>query len=114
MQKLDLHDMWFQQDGATCHTARVAMDLLRDELGEHFISRSEPVSWPPKSCDLTSLGYFLCDHVSTDNPAPIDSLEDNVETFIREILAEIMERVCQNWTKRMDHLKRIAVNICVK
>ena len=40
MQKLDLHDMWFQQDGARCHTARVIMELLRGEFGEHFISRS--------------------------------------------------------------------------
>ena len=44
MQELGLHAMWFQQDSATCHTARVAMDLLRDEFGEHFISCSGPVN----------------------------------------------------------------------
>ena len=27
MEELDLHDMWFQQDGATHHTTRVTMDL---------------------------------------------------------------------------------------
>ena len=43
MQELDLHDMRFQQNGATCHTARLTMDLLRSEFGEHFISRSGPV-----------------------------------------------------------------------
>ena len=32
MQELDLHEMWFLQDGGTCHTARVTMDLLR---GDH-------------------------------------------------------------------------------
>ena len=47
IQELDLHEMWFQQDGATCHTARLTMDLLRGEFGEHFISRSGPVNWPP-------------------------------------------------------------------
>ena len=36
MQELDLHDMWFQQDGATGHIARVTMDLLRGEFGEHL------------------------------------------------------------------------------
>ena len=30
MQELDLHDMWFQQDGATCHTTRVNMTLLQE------------------------------------------------------------------------------------
>ena len=37
MQEIDLHDMWFQEDGATYHTARITMDLLRDEFGEHLI-----------------------------------------------------------------------------
>ena len=44
MQELDLPDMWFQQDVATCHTARVTMDLLRGEFGEHFISCSGPIN----------------------------------------------------------------------
>ena len=59
MQELGLHDMWFQQNGATYHTARATMDLLRSEFGERFISRSGPVNWPPRSCDLTLLDYFL-------------------------------------------------------
>ena len=59
MQELDLHVMWFQQDAATCHTARVTKDLLRGKFGEHFISRSEPVIWPPRSCELTPCGDML-------------------------------------------------------
>ena len=84
--------------------------LLRCQFGEHFILRSAPVNRPPRSCDLTPLDYFLwCyvkAHVCTDKPASIDVLEDNIEAFIREISAEILEKVCQNWTKRMNHLKR--------
>ena len=76
MQELDLHDMWFQQDGVTYHTARVTMDLLRGEFGEHFISRSGPVNWLPRSYDLTPLDYFLWDY--TDKPASIDALENNI------------------------------------
>ena len=51
MQELDLHEMWFQQDGATCHTARVTLHLLRGEFSQHFISRSGPANWPPISCE---------------------------------------------------------------
>ena len=69
MQQLDLHDMWFQQDGATCLVACDTMDLLRGEFGEHFISRSAPVNWPPRSCDLTPLDYFLWCYVK----APIQT-----------------------------------------
>ena len=57
MQELDLHDMWFQQDVETCHTARVRMDLLRGEFGEHFISRSIPVNWSPRSLMLSENVY---------------------------------------------------------
>ena len=98
MQELDLHDMWFQQDGATCHTALATMDLLRGEFGEHFLSRSGPVNWPPRSCDLTPLDYFLWGYVKayvyTDRPASIDALEDNIEGFIRAIPTEMLEKVC--------------------
>ncbi|GFV94898.1 putative transposable element [Trichonephila clavipes] len=55
----DVQELWFQQDGATCHTARAAIDLLKDKFGECLISRFGPVNWPPRSCDLTPLDYFL-------------------------------------------------------
>ena len=80
MQEFDLHDRWFQQDGVTCHTARLTMELLRGEFGEHFISRSGPVNWPPRSWDLTFLDYFLLGyvkaHVYTDKPASIEILKE--------------------------------------
>ena len=50
-------------------------------------------------------GYVKA-QVYTEKPASMDALEDNIEAFIREITAEMLERVYQNWTKRMDHLKR--------
>ncbi|GFV92774.1 uncharacterized protein TNCV_1376241 [Trichonephila clavipes] len=51
----DVQELWFQQDGATCHTARATIDLLKDTFGDHLISRFGPVNWPPRSCDLTPL-----------------------------------------------------------
>ena len=97
MQELNLHDMWFQQDSAICHTECVIMDLFRGEFSEHFISHSGPVNWPSRACDLTPLEYFLwCyvkAHVFTDKPALIDTLKQNTEVFICEITAEMLERV---------------------
>ncbi|GFT81823.1 uncharacterized protein TNCV_4336661 [Trichonephila clavipes] len=55
----DVQELWFQQDGAACHTARATIDLLKDTFGDHLISRFGPVNWPPRSCDLTLLDYFL-------------------------------------------------------
>ncbi|GFY16744.1 putative DD41D transposase [Trichonephila clavipes] len=55
----DVQELWFQQDGATCHTARATIDLLKDAFGDRLISRFGPVNWPPRSCDLIPLDYFL-------------------------------------------------------
>ncbi|GFT36403.1 uncharacterized protein TNCV_4271661 [Trichonephila clavipes] len=46
------NELWFQQDGATCHTARATIDLLKDMFGDRLISRFGPVNWLPRSCDL--------------------------------------------------------------
>ncbi|GFY24194.1 uncharacterized protein TNCV_1012471 [Trichonephila clavipes] len=55
----DVQELWFQQDGATCHTARATIDLLKETFGDRLISRFGPVNRPPRSCDLTPLDYFL-------------------------------------------------------
>ena len=85
------------------------MYLLRGEFVEHFISRLGPVNWPPRSCYLTPLDCFLWSyvkaHVYTDKPASVEIFKDNIEAFIREIPAEMLERAWQNWTKRMNHLR---------
>ncbi|GFV41946.1 uncharacterized protein TNCV_4140531 [Trichonephila clavipes] len=35
----DVQELWFQQDGATCHTARATIDLSKDTFGDCLISR---------------------------------------------------------------------------
>ncbi|GFY30888.1 transposable element Tc3 transposase [Trichonephila clavipes] len=47
----DVQELWFQQDGATCYTARATIDLLKDTFGDRLISRFGPVNWPPRPCD---------------------------------------------------------------
>ncbi|GFV66033.1 hypothetical protein TNCV_1440401 [Trichonephila clavipes] len=59
----DVQELWFQQDGGTCHTARATIDLLKYTFGDRLISRFGPVNWPPRSCDLTPLDYFMWGYV---------------------------------------------------
>ncbi|GFW94682.1 uncharacterized protein TNCV_4247221 [Trichonephila clavipes] len=61
----DVQELWFQQDGATCLSARATIDLLKDTFGDRLISRFGPVNWPPRSCDLTPLDYFLWGYVKS-------------------------------------------------
>ena len=55
----DIDDIWFQQDGATCHTANVTINFLRTVFENRIISRNPDIDWPPWNCDLTLLDYFL-------------------------------------------------------
>ncbi|GFV01224.1 transposable element Tc3 transposase [Trichonephila clavipes] len=34
-----VQELWFQQEGATCHTARATIDLLKDTFGDRLILR---------------------------------------------------------------------------
>ncbi|GFW03589.1 putative DD41D transposase [Trichonephila clavipes] len=105
----DVQELWFQQDGATCHTARVTIDLLKDTFGDRLISRFGPVNWPPRSCDLTPLDCFLWGYVKSlvyaDKPQTLDHLEDNIRRVIADIRPQMLEKVIENWTSRLDYIR---------
>ncbi|GFY05785.1 DUF4817 domain-containing protein [Trichonephila clavipes] len=105
----DVQELWFQQDGATCHTARATIDLLKDTFGDRLISRFGPVNWPPRSCDLTPLDYFLWGYVKSlvyaDKPQTLDHLEDNIHRVIADIRPQMLEKVIENWTSRLDYIR---------
>ncbi|GFT47523.1 transposable element Tc3 transposase [Trichonephila clavipes] len=96
----DVQELWFQQDGATCHTARATIYLLKDTLGDRLILRFEPVNWPPRSCDLTPLDYFLWGYVKSlvyvDKPQTLDHLEDSIRRVIADIRPQMLEKVIEN------------------
>ncbi|GFX95656.1 uncharacterized protein TNCV_4885821 [Trichonephila clavipes] len=105
----DVQELWFQQDGATCLTARATIDLLKDTFGDRLISRFGPVNWPPRSCDLTPLDYFLWGYVKSlvyaDKPQTPDHLKDNIRRVIADIRPQMLEKVIENWTSRLDYIR---------
>ncbi|GFX13103.1 putative DD41D transposase [Trichonephila clavipes] len=97
--KLNNHDaqeLWFQQDGATSHTARATIDLLKDTFGDRLISRFGPVNWPPRCCDLTPLDYFLWGYVKSlvyaDKPQTLDHLGKTTFAVIADIRPQMLEK----------------------
>ncbi|GFT86274.1 DUF4817 domain-containing protein [Trichonephila clavipes] len=105
----DFQELWFQQNGATCHTARATIDLLKDTFGDRLISRFGPVNWPPRSCDLTPLDYSLWGYVKSlvyaDKPQTLDHLEDKIRRVIADIRPQMLEKVIENWTSRLDYIR---------
>lgn len=102
---MDVDDVYFQQDGATCHTAGETMALLRDKFPGRVISRNGDFNWPPRSCDLTPLDFFLWgyvkDKVYANAPPTIHALKENIRAVIREIQPQLCENVMKNFIKRM-------------
>ncbi|GFS92250.1 putative DD41D transposase [Trichonephila clavipes] len=105
----DVQELWFQQDGATYHTTRATIDLLKDTFSDHIISRFGPVNWPPRSCYLTPLDYFLWGYVKSlvyaDKPQTLDHLEDNIRRVIADIRPQMLEKVIEIWTSRLDYIR---------
>ncbi|GFY11467.1 DUF4817 domain-containing protein [Trichonephila clavipes] len=102
-------ELWFQHDGAACHTARATIDLLKDTFGDRLISRFGHVNWPPRSCDLTPLDYFLWSYVKSlvyaDKQQTLDHLQDNIRRVIADIRPQMLEKVIENWTSRLDYIR---------
>uniref|UniRef100_A0A0K2T7K4 Putative LOC100569746 [Acyrthosiphon pisum] n=1 Tax=Lepeophtheirus salmonis TaxID=72036 RepID=A0A0K2T7K4_LEPSM len=109
MEKEDINDIWFQQDGVTCHTANVTVDLLRTVFDNLIISRNGNVNWPPRSCDLTPLYYFLWgtvkDKCYANHSETIDDLKHEIGVAIAAIEAHTIGNVLKNWVDRMGYCK---------
>ena len=111
--------MWFQQDGATSHTARETITLLQNIFRNQIISRGCEINWPPRSPDLTSPDFFLWGYlkekVYKNKPATIEVLKQNIQAEIRDINPEtlnsvmesVLERARQCETENGGHLKNI-------
>jgi hypothetical protein len=51
--------LWFQQDGATCHTARESVACLRQLFPGRLIYRYGDLPWPPRYPDLAAPDFFM-------------------------------------------------------
>ncbi|GFU65227.1 putative LOC100569746 [Trichonephila clavipes] len=90
---------------SSCHNRFIERHVWCDRLISHFV----PVNWPPRSCDLTPLDYFLWGYVKSlvyaDKPQTLDHLEDNIRRVIADIRPQMLEKVIENWTSRLDYIR---------
>ena len=104
METLGLLNMWFQQDGATSHTANATMRLLHNLFPDQIISRNGDVQWPPRSPDLTAPDFFLWGYLKSrvyaNKPQTLLQLKQNIRDEISGISAEMCETVMKNVIQR--------------
>ena len=100
IEEENIDNIWFQQNGATCHTAEATLDVLHTVFEDRIISRRTHVIWPPQNCDLTQLDYYLWgtvkDKCYADKPETIDALKDNIREAIGEIQLHTIDNVLKN------------------
>ena len=91
-------------DGASCHTSKASMKVLRDIFGERIISRFANVEWPSHSPDLNPLDFSFWGQAMTKvweaKPETIEELKVVVENFFSSLSKDFVKDCCLNIKKR--------------
>lgn len=102
--KTDLGDIWFQQDGATSHTARISMTKLRQMFTARLVSLRGDVGWHACSPDLSPCDFFLWGYlkeVFEHRPHTIEELKARIAEEAKAIPPEMCTKVYENFRKRL-------------
>jgi hypothetical protein len=102
---INLNTVWFQQDGATCHIFRAAMEFLRQTFPGRLISLRVNVEWPSRSPDLSSCDYFLWDYLKVrvyiNKPCTLKTLSETITQEIRAVPRATFQRSMDNFSQRL-------------
>ncbi|KAF2354392.1 Protein of unknown function DUF4817 [Trinorchestia longiramus] len=93
-------------DGATAHTAQVAMVKLRQMLGQaRLVSRRGDVEWSPRSPDLSICDFFLWGYLKAkvfrSRPHNLEELKMRIQEEIAAMLFEMCQRATENFRHRL-------------
>lgn len=108
---IDTGLVYFQQDGATPHTAANSMNLLRNVFGHRLISRFGDITWPSRSPDLSVCDFFLWGYlkhkVYQTKPRNLNALKERITEEIQAITQPMLERVLNNFFKRLEQCRLV-------
>ncbi|GFT51714.1 uncharacterized protein TNCV_4870351 [Trichonephila clavipes] len=99
------------RDGSLCSLDRnnYFINLMEAKVHDHIHSTNTALIYTPRSCDLTPLDYFLWGYVKSlvyaDKPQTLDHLQDNIRRVIADIRPQMLEKVIENWTSRLDYIR---------
>ena len=101
LNTLDYKKYYFQQDGATPHTADIVQSWLSEKFGKKFLDKKK---WPPRSPDLNPCDFYLWGYLKSVvyNPLPktLVDLKQNISREIEKIPKEILKSTFFNFEKR--------------
>jgi hypothetical protein len=103
-------NMWFQQDGATAHTATAFMAVVLEIFTGYVISQRAELPWPARSSDLSVCDYFLCGYLKAkvfiNRPRTFHELKVAIEHEIAAIPPDVVRRSVINFKTRLHQCVR--------
>jgi hypothetical protein len=97
--------VWLQQDGATAHTAGIALATLNEMFPACVISRRGNIEWPARSPNLNACDFFLWGYrkskVNEKKPRSSEDFKQNIREEVAAIPPTMQQRVMQNFQKRL-------------
>jgi hypothetical protein len=98
--------LWFMQDGAPAHWAKLVRNWLDQKFTNRWIGRGGEIAWPPRSPDLTPPDFFLWgllkDRVYSSKPRTIEDLKAAIRREIRAIPLDLCQKVCRSVPSRLE------------
>lgn len=95
----------FQQDGAPAHFSRQVRAWLDENFNGRWIGRGGPISWTPRSPNLTPLDFFLLGFIKTRvytrKISDIDDLKNKIAEEIKSIRREKLQNIFDTVLKRL-------------
>ncbi|GFX64736.1 uncharacterized protein TNCV_4682111 [Trichonephila clavipes] len=106
IQRGQISNVTFMQDGATSHTANPVKTFLIQTFGEdRIVSRRCRYPWPP---DLTPADFWLCgylkSHVFLSGPSSLSELKDAIRREVSSIHADMLHSAVVGFVTRLECL----------
>ena len=97
--------MWFQQDGATAHTANKSMTTIRNMFPGHLISPFRRRAVAPSLSRYFNVWFFLGggylkSRVYAHRPPTLNDLKEAIRQEIRPIDRQLLARVMDDLKKK--------------
>jgi hypothetical protein len=94
---IELSTVWFQQDGATAHAARISKEVVREihVFPKHVFSLLGELPWPVRSPDLSAWVYFLWGYLRAKVYTTRLQTIDDLNTAIRKQISAIPENMAR-------------------
>ena len=95
----------FQQDGAPPHYAAIVRDFLDQEYVNRWIGGGGPITWPPRSPNLTKLDFFLWGYVKElvyhEPPTTMENMQDRIRVAFQLVNNQMLTKVEDSFVKRL-------------